>query len=317
MRHSRKSASGSWAGRWTIGPDCTSSSLRLSSGASNSYWTIDHPLRSPDWATNLAALAVTTTRIRLGTLAVCAQYRSPAVIARQAADVDRLSGGRFVLGLGGGDSDREFAKLGLRFGSAKERLTALRETLEIVRGLWGAEPFSYTGSSSGVEAANIRPQPTQQPRVPILVAGGGEQLTLRLVARYADASNFGEYHNTGGAKTLDDVRRKLAALDTHCRAASRPPESILRTHITLPCMLAETASALDAKIDALPEPYRSMTAEIRGQRIGLLGTPSEAVAYYTGLRRAGLQYFMVRVVEDDTETLRLLSERVIPALVTA
>ena len=190
----------------------------------NSYWTFDHPLGNPDWATNLAALAVTTHRIRLGTLAVSVQYRSAALLAREAADIDRLSAGRLVLGLGGGDFASEFTRLGLHFGRPKERLAAVRETVEIVRGAWAAEPFSYGGAVHRVAGANVRPGPVQQPRVPILIAGGGEQITLRLVARYADASNFGEHPNAGGAATLDDIRRKLQVLDTHCRGAGRSPE---------------------------------------------------------------------------------------------
>jgi alkanesulfonate monooxygenase SsuD/methylene tetrahydromethanopterin reductase-like flavin-dependent oxidoreductase (luciferase family) len=85
----------------------------------DSYWAIDHPLRGADWATNLAALAVTTRSLRLGTLVACVYYRNPVLLARQAADVDRLSGGRFVLGLGIGHVEREFARMGISFPAAK------------------------------------------------------------------------------------------------------------------------------------------------------------------------------------------------------
>ena len=92
---------------------------------------------------------------------------------------------------------------------------------------------------------------------------------------------------------------------------------MLRTHLAIPFVLAQTAPALDAKLEALPERWRSIVLPLRGTAVGLLGTPEEAVAYFRDLRAAGLQYFVARIMEDDRETLRLLAERVIPALRTA
>jgi alkanesulfonate monooxygenase SsuD/methylene tetrahydromethanopterin reductase-like flavin-dependent oxidoreductase (luciferase family) len=170
----------------------------------DSYWTIDHPLRGADWATNLAALAVTTRRLRLGTLVACIYYRNPVLLARQAADVDRLSGGRFVLGLGIGHVEMEFARMGIPFLAPKVRQAALAEVIRIVHGVWGAEPFSATGEHFRVDGATVRPGPVQQPRVALLIAGGGEKVTLLQVAQWADASNFGEeVHRRGG-----DARRR-------------------------------------------------------------------------------------------------------------
>lgn len=269
----------------------------------DSYWTIDHPLRAADWATNLAALAVTTRSLRLGTLVACVYYRNPIVLARQAADVDRLSGGRFVLGLGIGHVEREFAQMGIPFPAPKARQAALAEVIRIVYGVWGAEPFSDAGEHFRVQGATVRPGPVQKPRVPLLIAGGGEQITLRQVARWADASNFGEDVGTGGAATLDEARRKLAALDRHLLAAGRATDSVLRTHITLPLILAPTSAAVREKVKAIPGPY-----------LGMVGTPAEAIDYYRSRAEIGLRYFIVRLLEEDTETLQLLARHVVPHL---
>jgi alkanesulfonate monooxygenase SsuD/methylene tetrahydromethanopterin reductase-like flavin-dependent oxidoreductase (luciferase family) len=101
----------------------------------------------------------------------CIFYRSPALLARQATDVDRLSGGRLLVGLGIGNHEKEFAKVGVPFLPASERQEALAETIHIVEGLWGSTPFTYTGKYFQVRDANVRPGPVQQPHVPVLLAG--------------------------------------------------------------------------------------------------------------------------------------------------
>jgi alkanesulfonate monooxygenase SsuD/methylene tetrahydromethanopterin reductase-like flavin-dependent oxidoreductase (luciferase family) len=275
----------------------------------DAYWTMDHPVSGFDAWSSLAALAAVTTRIRLGPLVSCVFYRSPAMLARLAADVDRVSGGRLVLGLGGGNHEREFAKLGLPFPSTTERLAAVAETVRIVRGLWGDESFTFASKHFGVNAATVRPTPVQQPRVPILIAGGGEKVTLRQVAEFADASNFSPHARAGSAYGAADVRRKLAALADHCEELGRPFAAILRTQLAVPVVLAETASVLEAKLAAIPETAR------RGYASSTVAClPADAVAYYQGLAEAGLNYFIAGVYGNDTETGRLLAERVIPAL---
>lgn len=271
----------------------------------DSWWSQDHPIGGVDCWTTLAGLAVATSRIRLGTSVACVYYRSPAVLARLAADVDRMSGGRFILGLGIGDDADEFAQLVLPFPRVPERQQALEEAIAIVRGVWGEEPFTYEGRHFRVSAVTVQP-PVQRPRVPLLIAGGGERVTLRQVAKYADMANFGENQWTGRVLGLDDVRRRLDALRHHCEALNRPYESILRSHIELPLILAPTRSALDAKLAALPR-LAAMPSLVAG-------TPEEIVAYYRALVEAGMQYFIAALPEFDVETLRLLGREVIPAL---
>jgi alkanesulfonate monooxygenase SsuD/methylene tetrahydromethanopterin reductase-like flavin-dependent oxidoreductase (luciferase family) len=273
----------------------------------DSYWASDHPTTRPDGWMNLAALAACTRRLRLGTMVSCAYYRGPLVHARLAADLDRLSGGRAVLGLGSGWSPTEFAQLGLPFPGAAERARVLRTALDLVERLWAGEAVTRDDGLVRLAGAGIRPLPAQ--RVPVLVAGGGEHTTLRLVAEYADASNIGEFAASGGAVTLDDVRRKLEALRAHCAAAGRPYDSVLRSHYAVPVLLAETEAAREAKLAAVPAGVRDAARAPYLPR-----TPAGAVAYYRGLAGAGLTYFVARIVGNDVETVDLLARRVIPEL---
>jgi alkanesulfonate monooxygenase SsuD/methylene tetrahydromethanopterin reductase-like flavin-dependent oxidoreductase (luciferase family) len=274
----------------------------------DSFWVMDHPASGVDAWSALAALAAVTERIRLGPLVSCVYYRSPVMLARLAADVDRISAGRLVLGLGGGNHAREFAKLDIPFPSTGERLAAVAAALQTVRERWG-EDRPNAGGEQGDPAPALRPAPIQRPHVPILIAGGGEKVTLRQVAELADASNFSPHATAGSAYGAEDVRRKLAALDAYCAALGRPTEAILRTQVAVPVVLAETPAALVAKLEAIPEVVR------RGYATSTLaGSPEDAVTYYRGLVAAGVNYFMAGVYGSDTETVRLLAERVVPAV---
>ena len=194
---------------------------------------------------------------------------------------------------------------------------SVRETVEIVRGAWAGEPFSYGGAVHRVAGANVRPGPVQQPQVPLLIAV--------VASRSPCASSLAMLtHPTSANTPTRAAPRRLTTSSASCgcwipTAAARVdrPNLVLRTHLAIPFVLAQTATALDAKLDALPERWRSIVLPLRGKAVGLLGTPEEAVAYFRDRRAAGLQYFVARIMEDDRETLHLLADRVIPALRTA
>lgn len=277
----------------------------------DSVWAQDHPPAYTDCWTTLAALAMRTTTIRLGSLVSCIYYRSPVLLARLASDVDRMSHGRLVLGVGIGDVAEEFAQLGLSYPPVPTRQQALEETLQIVRGLWGPQPFTFTGAHFQVQAVTVQP-PMQQPHVPLLIAGGGERVTLRQVAHYGDVANFGANMGIGSAFTLADVRRKVAALDAHCAAVDRPTSAVLRSHLVLPLVLGETPAAVQAKVDTIPP---AALAVVQSSLVA--GTPEAVLPHYHALAEAGMQYFIATLLPYDTETLRLLAARIIPAMTVA
>ena len=206
----------------------------------DAFFLGDHPAYAPEVWLHLGALAVQTSRVRLGSVVLCAGYRPPVLTARLAADLDNLSGGRVILGLGHGWNATEFAQLGLPFPAVPERQAALAESIEIIRGVWGPEPFTYHGRYHRTDSERVVPPPLQQPSPPLILAGSGERTALRLVARYADACNFGPGHATGLVRTTDEVRRKNAVLDQYCQEVGRDPRDVLRTHFTSWLMLAPT-----------------------------------------------------------------------------
>jgi alkanesulfonate monooxygenase SsuD/methylene tetrahydromethanopterin reductase-like flavin-dependent oxidoreductase (luciferase family) len=275
----------------------------------DSYWMEDSPLSTADCWMTLAALAVTTKTIRLGSCVSCYAFRNPVLLARMAADVDRWSQGRLLLGLGIGDGPQTFAALGIPFASTRERQQALEEAVQVLAGVWGPPPFTFLGQHYQAQQAMLSPGPVQQPRVPLLIAGGGERVTLRQVAQHADVANFGAHIGAGSAFHLEDVVRKYAALRAHCEALGRPYESVLRSYLTVPLVLAPTHRALRDKLDAIPEGVRTWS-----QSSLISGLPHEVIAPYQALIDAGVQYFIMAVWENDLETLQLLAQQVVPVL---
>lgn len=274
----------------------------------DSIWVPDHPLLMPDCWAHLAALAAITHTTRLGPLVNCICYRSPLALARAANDIDRWSQGRLVLGLGIGDFGFEFAQLGIPFHRARQRQEVLEEVVQILKGVWSGSPFAFTGNYFQIQQVEVAFGPVQQPRIPLLIAGGGERVTLRQVAQYADASNFGPAAEIGSAFTLDDVVRKNAVIATYCQTFGRPSSAILRTHSMIPLLLGKTQAEAAAKLDLMPPPMRSML-----ESAALIATVETAIEYYRALARSGMQYFIIVLVPGDLETLQLFKEQVLPA----
>jgi alkanesulfonate monooxygenase SsuD/methylene tetrahydromethanopterin reductase-like flavin-dependent oxidoreductase (luciferase family) len=273
------------------------------------FYSGDHPGFSPEVLLHLAALARKTTRIELGSIVYCIFHRHPVMFARQIADLDRLSGGRAVIGLGIGWNVPEFARLGMTLPPVPERQRALEEYVQIVNGVWGDAPFSFTGETFSTAETQISPGPLQQPRPPLVIAGGGEKVTLRQVAQFADACNFGASANTGAARGAAEVARRFEVLRGHCDDVGRPYDEILRTHFTSWLILAEN----DRDARAKREKYfpNGLTEEQTYTRI--IGTPDQVVAYCTELVDAGVQYFVMQTQDaSDTETIELLGREVAP-----
>jgi alkanesulfonate monooxygenase SsuD/methylene tetrahydromethanopterin reductase-like flavin-dependent oxidoreductase (luciferase family) len=195
----------------------------------DSLWTWDHlyPIVGSHegpifegWLT-LAAWAQATERIRIGLMVGANTFREPALTAKMATTLDHISGGRAILGIGGAWFETEHKAYGLEFGSGPpERLRWLREALPIMRGMLSRERPTASGPRYATTAVRNDPPPIQD-RLPLLIGGGGEQVTLKLVARYGDGNNVG-----GG---FENVKRKEAILLQHCATVGRDPAEIERT----------------------------------------------------------------------------------------
>lgn len=275
----------------------------------DAFFIGDHPSRVPDPWVLLGAAAVVTERVRLGSVVNCIYYRSPTYLARLAADLDNLSGGRLMLGLGIGWDEAEFRAFNQPFLRVPQRQAALDEALTIVNGLWGPEPFSFHGKHFAVEQMRVSPPPLQRPRPPLMIAGGGERRTLRQVALHADVSNFGAWELLGGAETPEQIRHKLAVLRGHCEALGRPFEEILRSYFTGSLILAPDQAALAAKLARFfPEGVPDWVGPV-------YATPEQAIQHYQERVEAGIQYFVVQLLDcTDEETLELLAREVMPQI---
>jgi alkanesulfonate monooxygenase SsuD/methylene tetrahydromethanopterin reductase-like flavin-dependent oxidoreductase (luciferase family) len=273
----------------------------------------DHPAWGPECWVHMAALAATTERIRLGTGVVCALYRHPVMTARLAADLDNLSDGRLILGLGCGWDANEFANFGLSFPPIPQRQAAMEEAIAIMRGVWGGEPFSFAGQYFQTTDTRVAPLPRQRPGPPILIAGGGEKVTLRQVAQYADACQLGTFGMVGGEGTTADIRRKLAVLRQHCDELGRPFDTVLRTHFTGWLILAEDEAGLATKLRRMVPQGLDQRFSGRWSGFALAMTVQQAIAYYRELGKAGIQYFDIELLDAaDVETIQLFAEQVIP-----
>jgi len=215
--------------QYTDWPSLLEAGIRADQQGYDTLWTWDHlyPIvGSSDgpilegWLT-LAAWAQATEHVRIGLMVGANTLREPALTAKMATTLDHISGGRAILGIGGAWFEEEHVAYGIPFGSGfPERLRWLGEALPIMRGMLHGERPTASGPRYSATAIRNVPMPIQE-RLPILIGGGGEQVTLKLVARYGDANNVG-----GG---LENVKRKEAILVQHCETVGRDPAEIERT----------------------------------------------------------------------------------------
>ncbi len=272
----------------------------------------DHPGYATEPFLHLTAIATQTSSVQLGSIVHCASYRHPVMLARLAAELDHISNGRYAMGLGIGWNEAEFLQLDLQMHTIPERQAGLDEYVNIIMGVWGTEPFTFHGAFWRTTGGRVFPPPVQRPRPPLIIAGAGERTTLRQVAQYADACNFGPGRNTGAAGDDAEVARKLAILRDHCVALGRDYDDILRSHFTSWIMLAETEAQALAKRDH----YYPDGMNEDQQRTRVIGTPEQVIPYYQALADAGMQYFVCQILDaGDLETIRLLATQVAPHIV--
>lgn len=282
----------------------------------DSMFIMDHPALHADPYIVLSGAAAVTRQIHLGQLVMAATYRHPAFVARMQADLDNLSSGRSILGVGSGWFAAEYQMMNLPFPSIGRRQRDLDELIECVDGLWSGQPFTHHGETFTVDGMQIDPPPARRP--PVLVGGSGKKGTLRQVATWADACNVEEelkLNNAGAtdAQRFQQVRAIFDALDAHLDDLGRPRNEVLKSHFTTMLVLADTQEHADRRADAI-DTSKSTSAGARSRGRDFLASASvdRAIAYYQGLRKAGAQYFVVQVNLDDDDTMKLLANEVMP-----
>ncbi|MET0302589.1 MAG: LLM class F420-dependent oxidoreductase [Microbacteriaceae bacterium] len=298
-------------------------------GAWESLWVYDHfhtvPVPSEQatheaW-TLMAAFAASTSRIRLGQMCTCMSYRDPAYLAKVATTVDIVSGGRTEMGIGAGWYEHEWKAYGYGFPRAGERLKRLDEGVQIFKQAWETGTATFHGEHYDVDGALFHPQPLQRvvegrPGIPLWIAGGGEKVTLRIAAKYAQYTNFG-----ADAETFT---RKSELLREHCAEVGTSFEDIVRSanmNTVIGATEAEVAERLDA-VEARVRPYlgdekaAEFMADYRsGEAIGV-GTPEQVVEKLTAARERGLGYAIHYFPEAayDRSGIELFEREVMPAL---
>lgn len=293
-----------------------------------SVWVYDHFHTTPEpsreatheaWSL-MAGFAAITSRVRLGQMCTCMSYRQPTYLAKVAATIDHISGGRIEMGIGGGWYEHEWRAYGYGFPPAGERLGRLREGVEIFQQAWTTGSATLDGEHYQVDGALCFPQPLQttsaRNRIPIWVAGGGPKVTLKIAAQYADYANY-----FGDPQEFAD---KTEILRGHCRDIGRDFEEITLSGNTN-VVIADDAAELDERLGAIAarmvtggmtpdDAAGHVDRSLRGQPT--VGTVEQVVEGLQAMHAAGLAYTIANFPEAayDRAPIERFEREVIPAL---
>jgi F420-dependent oxidoreductase-like protein len=245
--------------------------------------------------TVLAGLAAVSSRIRLATLCTAVGYRNPAHLAKIAATIDLISRGRLTLGIGAGFYELEYKQYGWEFPpQPATRIRQMEEAIQLILKMWTEPRTTFHGRYFHTEDAILEPKPMQKPRPPVMIAGGGEQMTLRAVARLADTCNLVRI-------PPPEVKHKLDVLRRHCDAAGRDYDTIEKTYVQS-WILAREDAAVAAKRERLAA---------RGPLPGFVGTVSQAIDLIGQYQAAGVE-LLIHGDWNDVETRELFVSDVMP-----
>jgi alkanesulfonate monooxygenase SsuD/methylene tetrahydromethanopterin reductase-like flavin-dependent oxidoreductase (luciferase family) len=268
--------------------------IRRLQGSFDTIWVEDHFQWNDrpvvECWTNLVYLSSKYPDFNFGPLVLGQSYRNPALTAKMFATLHWLTGGRMIAGIGAGWKEDEYHAYGWPFPPASTRIGQLEETVQIIRALWSQSPASFEGEYYTIKGAYCEPRPDPAP--PLLIAGGGEKLTLRVVAKYADWMNVG-FCNSETYKT------KLDALQGHCDDIGRDYDEIKKTYFGFVSVKAEQEERLD-----------------RSGLHFIQGIPEEVEGEFKEFIDLGVEHFMIRFVDfPSMEGLDLFLEHVMPGLI--
>ncbi|MFD1534851.1 LLM class F420-dependent oxidoreductase [Pseudonocardia aurantiaca] len=294
-------------------------------GPWESIWVFDHFHTVPqptDEATHeawtlMSAFGAVTERVRLGQMCTCMSYRNPAYLAKVAATCDHVSGGRIEMGIGAGWYEHEWRAYGYGFPAARERLRMLDEGVQIMRQAWTEGTATLDGKHYQVDGAIVRPLPLQEGGIPLWIAGGGEKVTLKIAAKYAQYTNFGG--------TPEEFARKSEILKGHCDTVGTDYDKIVRS-ANFNVAIGETEAEVQKRIDASRARLeRFVGAEAAEAAIATqtangtgagIGTPAQIIEKLGALRDLGMTYGIFNFPESayDRSGVELFEREVIPAL---
>jgi F420-dependent oxidoreductase-like protein len=288
-----------------IGPRLASVASAAEQAGFTSLWVMDHfvqiPQVGPEWQdmldsyTTLGFLAGRTSTIRLGTLVTGVTYRNLAHVAKICATLDVVSGGRAICGLGTAWYEREHKVYGWEFPPIKVRYAMLEDALELLPVMWGPGSPSFSGRTISIPEAVCYPRPLQT-RIPILVGGSGEQKTLRLVARYADACNlFGDPAM---------VRRKVGILGAHCADAGRTLAEITVSHLST-VLVGRSREEVAGAVERIRP--RTASPEAFATRVSA-GTVDDHVGRFRDYAEAGVQTAIVSLPDLDEDAVACFAD---------
>jgi len=289
----------------------------------DSLWVYDHfhtvPVPTAEatheaWSL-MSAYAATTSRIKLGQMCTAMSYRNPAYLAKVAATADIISGGRVQMGIGGGWYEHEWRAYGYGFPSAGVRLARLDEGVQIMRDAWRDGVVSFDGKHYQVDGAIVQPKPLQAGGIPLWIAGGGEKVTLRIAAKYAQYTNF--------VADPEEFAHKSEVLAGHCRDVGTDYGAIVRS-ANINAVVGATEADVAERLDRIT----ARTAGLAGQAAADAmrktmstphsgsGTPAQLVEALTRLKDLGCEYVICYFPEAayDRSGIELFEREVIPAL---
>jgi F420-dependent oxidoreductase-like protein len=300
-------------------PTILSTAKTVESAGYESVWVYDHfhtvPVATQEatyeaW-TLMAALAAATDTVRLGQMCTCTGYRPPAYLAKVAASIDAISGGRLEMGIGAGWYEHEFNGYGYPFPKPSVRIGELAEAVEIMKRMWTEDEASFDGEYYKLDGAICRPRPVQQPHIPIWIAGGGEKLTLNVAARYASYTNFGQ--------SPEEFALKSEILRGHCEDVGTDYDSIVRSS-NHNVICEETEAEVEERVNWIKDHYRPFISEDRIEGMEhmwreMAGTPEQLIERIKPWAAAGMSYAIVYFAEAayDTSGLERFAREVMPA----
>lgn len=288
----------------------------------DSLWVYDHFHTVPvptDEATHeawslMAAYAATTSRIKLGQMCTAMSYRNPAYLAKVAATVDVISGGRVQMGIGGGWYEHEWRAYGYGFPSAGARLGRLDEGVQIMRDAWRDGRATLDGKHYQITDAIVRPKPLQDNGIPLWIAGGGEKVTLRIAAKYAQYTNF--------TSEPEGFQHKSDVLAAHCREVGTDFDAIVRS-ANFNAVIGDSDDDVAARVERVRE--RQVAVADKKAVDAMLstatapesasGTPEQVIEKLKRMRDLGCEYAILYFPEAayDRSGIEMFEQKVIPA----